>query len=68
MKCKSGYYYCYTDQKCKKIPAGLKMTSRTLGGGREPEEVGIDKPLNGDGNGNGGVSESKRGSSCTGLW
>ena len=70
MKCKSGYHYCYTDQKCKKIPAGLKMTSRTLGGGREPEEVGIDKPLNGDGNGNGngGVSESKSGDSSLRDW
>ena len=70
MKCKSGYYYCYTDQKCKKIPAGLKMTSRTLGGGREPEEVGIDKPLNGNGNGNGngGVSESKSGDSSLRDW
>jgi len=59
MKCKSGYYYCYTDKVCKKIPAGLKMTGKYLGGGREPEEVGIDKPLeSGDENG-GDVSESK---------
>ena len=21
-KCKSGYYWCYTDKKCKKIPVG----------------------------------------------
>ena len=58
-KCKSGYYYCYTDKKCKPISKGMKVTARFSGGGKEPEEVGIDKPLNGNdtngnGNGNGG--------------
>ena len=68
MKCKSGYYYCYTDKECKKIPAGLKMAGKYLGGGREPEEVGIDKPVeNGNGNG-GGVSESKSGDSSLRDW
>ena len=71
-KCKQGYYYCYTDEKCKPIPQGLKMTARFSGGGKEPEETGIDAPTNGNntngnGNGNGnsnggsnggGVSES----------
>ena len=55
-KCKQGYYYCYTDEKCKPIPKGLKMTARFSGGGREPEETGIDAPTNGNntnGNGNG---------------
>ncbi len=55
-KCKSGYYYCYTDKKCKPISKGMKVTARFSGGGKEPEEVGIDKPLNGNqtnGNGNG---------------
>ena len=28
-KCKLGYYYCYTDKKCKKIPVGYR---RGLGG------------------------------------
>ena len=60
-KCKSGYYYCYTDKKCKPISKGMKVTARFSGGGREPEEVGIDKPLNGNdtngnGNGNGGTN------------
>ena len=44
-KCKSGYYYCYTDRKCKPISKGMKVTARFSGGGKEPEEVGIDKPL-----------------------
>ena len=53
-KCGKGMYYCYTDKKCKKIPEGLKMTARFGGGGREPEEVGIDKPVEGGDGGNGG--------------
>ena len=63
-KCGKGMYYCYTDKKCKKIPEGLKMTARYGGGGREPEEVGIDKPVeggeggNGGGDGGGGMGES----------
>ena len=55
-KCKQGYYYCYTDEKCKPISKGLKVTARFSGGGREPEETGIDVPTNGNnqnGNGNG---------------
>ena len=53
-KCGKGMYYCYTDKKCKKIPDGLKTTARFSGGGREPEEVGIDKPVEGGEGGNGG--------------
>ncbi len=63
-KCKSGYYYCYTDKKCKPISKGMKVTARFSGGGKEPEEVGIDKPLNGNGNqtnGNGNGSGSSNG-------
>ena len=44
-KCPKGSYYCYTDKKCKPIPKGMKTTARFSGGGREPEEVGIDKHL-----------------------
>ena len=62
-KCGKGMYYCYTDKKCKKIPDGLKTTARFSGGGREPEEVGIDKPVEGGeggdgGDGGGGMGES----------
>jgi len=60
-KCKSGHYYCYTDKKCKPISKGMKVTARFSGSGTEPQEVGIDKPLNGNqkngnGNGNGGTN------------
>jgi hypothetical protein len=60
-KCGKGMYYCYTDKKCKKMPEGLKMTARFGGGGHDPQEVGIDKPVEGgDGNGGngGGTTES----------
>ena len=57
-KCGKGMYYCHTDKKCKKMPEGLKMTARFGGGGHEPEEVGIDKPVEGGEGGNGGTNES----------
>jgi len=53
-KCGKGMYYCYTDKKCKKMPEGLKMAARFGGGGHEPQEVGIDKPVEGGEGGNGG--------------
>jgi len=55
-KCKAGYYYCYTDKKCKPISKGLRVTARFSGGGKEPEEVGIDKPVEGNGSENGSSS------------
>ena len=73
-KCKAGYYYCYTDKVCKPISKGMKVTARFSGSGKEPEEVGIDKPLNGNGNGGngngngGGMSESISGDSSLRDW
>jgi len=72
-KCKQGYYYCYTDEVCKPIPKGLRVTARFSGGRKEPEETGIDVPTNGNGDGNGGgdgggVSESKSGDSSLRDW
>ena len=70
-KCKQGYYYCYTDEVCKPIPKGLRVTSRFSGGGKEPEETGIDVPTNGNGDGNGnggGVSESRSGDESLSDW
>ena len=26
--CRSGYYWCFTDKKCKKIPVGYHIGSR----------------------------------------
>ena len=51
--CKKGYYYCYTDKKCKKIPSGYHIGGR----GRlvQDEDDGDEgESKNGNGNGNGG--------------
>jgi hypothetical protein len=66
-KCKQGYYYCYTDKVCKPLSKGMRVTARFSGNGKEPEETGIDVPLNGNGaetdggNGDGGGTVSEEG-------
>jgi hypothetical protein len=63
-KCKVGYYYCYTDKKCKPIPKGFKVVGRA---GYLRKENGHSQDdddsknggkngsvSNGNGNGNGG--------------
>ena len=61
-KCKLGYYYCYTDKKCKPIPKGFKVVGRA-GMLRKENGHSVDddsettngkKNGNGNGNGNGG--------------
>ena len=49
-KCKVGYYYCYTDKKCKKIPVGYR---RGFGGYLRKETEEEKKNGNGNSNGNG---------------
>ena len=56
-KCKQGYYYCYKDKKCKRIPLGYRVG---LGGWlRKEKEEEKDETTengnhkNGDGSGNG---------------
>ena len=66
-KCKQGYYYCYTDKVCKPLSKGMRVMARFSGNGKEPEETGIDVPLNGNGtetdggNGDGGGTVSEEG-------
>ena len=78
-KCKQGYYYCYTDKKCKKMPLGYHIGARGyLAKDNEDssEENGNgNKNTNGNGNGGngnggngGGVSESKSGDSSLRDW
>ena len=51
-KCKTGYYYCYTDKKCKKIPMGWHVGR---GGIIEKDnEEKTDETKNGNGSPNGG--------------
>ena len=54
-KCKVGYYYCYTDKKCKKIPVGYR---RGLGGYLRKETEEEKKNGNGNGNGHNGSNGS----------
>ena len=81
-KCKAGYYYCYTDEKCKPIPKGFKMVGRAgylrkeNGHSVDDDENKNGNGSNGNGNGNGsngngnggGVSESKSGDSSLRDW
>ena len=53
-KCKSGYYYCNTDKKCKPIPRGYRVG---YGGYLRKENDDDSKSKsNGNGNGNGNGS------------
>ena len=71
MKCKPGYYYCHTDEKCKPISKGMKMTARFSGNGKEPTEVANGTPVeNGEtssGNGNGGNGNGGNGNGGNGM-
>ena len=65
-KCKAGSYWCYTDKKCKKIPAGFMvdragMLRKENGHTQDEEDNGNHKNGNGSGNGgsNGGSSVSE---------
>ena len=50
--CKKGYYYCYTDEKCKKIPRGYMIG---IGGYlRKEKSDDSDEESKNNGNGNGG--------------
>ena len=59
-KCKQGYYYCYDDKKCKKIPSGYRVG---LGGWLRKEKEEEKSEDNGEteskknGNGNGGNAD-----------
>ena len=69
-KCKQGYYYCYKDKKCKKIPTGYRVG---LGGWlRREEETEEDQKngngTNGNGNGNGDSSGGTNGGGVSEGW
>ena len=75
-KCKQGYYYCYKDKKCKRIPLGYRVASsgylRKENGEDSGENGENGENTNGNGNGGngngGGVSESKSGDSSLRDW
>jgi len=83
-KCKQGYYYCYKDKKCKRIPGGYRIglggyLRREKGEEKSEDSGETETKKNGNGgngngeNGNGGndggsVSESKSGDSSLRDW
>ena len=64
-KCKSGYYYCYTDKKCKKIPMGYHVGGRGMlekdTDESETKKNGNGNNQNGNGNGNGNSNGGSNG-------
>ena len=59
-KCKAGYYYCYTDKKCKPIPKGFKVVGRA-GYLRKENGHSVDDEKNANGNGNGNGASNSNG-------
>ena len=61
-KCKQGYYYCYEDKKCKRIPNGYRVgLSGYLRKENEDEKEENGNHKNGNGNGNGNSNGSSNG-------
>ena len=71
-KCKSGYYYCNTSKKCKKIPKGHHvMPSGYLMRDSEHKEEETKKNgngANGNGNGNGESNGGSNGGGVSEAW
>ena len=53
-KCKSGYYYCNTDKKCKPIPKGYRIGYGGYLRQEKDDDEGNGKKKNGNGNGGNG--------------
>ena len=51
--CKQGYYYCYTDKKCKKLPRGYVIGMGGYLRKEKEDESSEETKKNGNGNGNG---------------
>ena len=79
--CKKGYYYCNTDEKCKKIPKGyhLMPTGYLMKDGDHKEDEKSDDTegkkkngngngSNGNGNGNGGSNGGSDGGGVSEAW
>ena len=77
-KCKAGYYYCYTDKKCKPIPRGFKVVGpagmlRKENGHTQDDDSetkngkknGNGHSSNGNGNGSNGSGSNGNGSSMS---
>ena len=62
-KCKQGYYYCYQDKKCKKIPTGYRVGMGGWLRREKDEESDENKNTNGNGNGGNGNGNGGNGNS-----
>ena len=61
--CRSGYYWCFTDKKCKKIPVGYHIGARGYLYPDKDDDGNSDGNGNGkNGNGNGGNNSGSTGS------
>ena len=71
-KCKLGYYYCYTDKKCKPIPKGFKVMGRAgmlrkeNGHSVDDDSETTNGKKNGNGNGNGNSNGNGNGNGGNG--
>jgi hypothetical protein len=54
-KCGKGMYWCNTDEVCKPLPKGMKVSGQKI----KPTEVGIGKPV-----AEGSCTHTKKGKSC----
>ena len=79
--CKKGYYYCFTDKKCKRIPKGwhvMPSTGRLMRDSEHKDESkdetegtkknGNGNGSNGNGNGNGGSNGGSNGGGVSEAW
>jgi len=79
--CKKGYYYCFTDKKCKRIPKGwhvMPSTGRLMRDSEHNDESkdetegtkknGNGNGSNGNGNGNGGSNGGSNGGGVSEAW
>ena len=79
--CKKGYYYCFTDKKCKRIPKGwhvMPSTGRLMRDSEHKDENqdetegtkknGNGNGSNGNGNGNGGSNGGSNGGGVSEAW
>ena len=66
--CKPGYYWCYTDKKCKKIPVGWHVgRGGIIEKDDEESETKNGNHSNGNGNGNGNSNGSSNGGGNGGV-
>mgnify|MGYP003147623132 CR=1 FL=1 len=54
-RCPAGQYYCYTDKKCKPIPAGFKVDPRGMLAKENGHSIDDESETKKNGNGNGSI-------------